>query len=132
MSNTTTQSTAISTVETPDLIVDHGRPKASSLQVAAYFGKQHKNVLRAIAALELPEDYRRLNFEPTIMDVQGPKGSVRQEPMVEMTRDGFAILAMGFTGKEAMRWKIAFLEEFKRLEQLAAEGLKLGVFVIDR
>ena len=39
------------------------------------------------------------------------------QPMYEMTRDGFTILAMGFTGKQAMEWKLKFLAAFNAMEQ---------------
>jgi UDP-2,3-diacylglucosamine pyrophosphatase LpxH len=38
-----------------------------------------------------------------------------------MTRDGFALLAMGFTGKEALAWKIAFIKAFNGLESQVHE-----------
>ena len=84
--------------------------------MAAHFGKLHKNVIRAIQNLEIPDDYRRLNFELTINRVPGPKGALRDEPMYHITRDGFALLAMGFTGKEAMRWKVAYITTFNAME----------------
>jgi Rha family phage regulatory protein len=103
-----------------------GQAFTTSLKVAEHFGKQHKNVLRDIERLlaDCPnEAFRRLNFEPTIREVPGPKGAVRQEAMYRLTHDGFALLAMGFTGREALRWKIAFLNAFRAMEtQLRAQA----------
>jgi Rha family phage regulatory protein len=64
------------------------------------FGKQHAHVLRSIRELlaELPED-RRSNFGLTFAEVAGPKGAVRREAAYTITRDGFTLLAMGFTGR---------------------------------
>ncbi len=87
----------------------------SSLKVAERFGKLHKNVLRDIENLGCSDEFRRLNFEPTINKVKGPKGAIRDEPMYQITRDGFAILAMGFTGPEAMKWKEAYIDAFNYL-----------------
>jgi Rha family phage regulatory protein len=74
------------------------QPMVSSVQVAKHFGKQHKNVIQAIERLEIPEEFSRLNFQPTSYeDVQGKK-----RPAYLMTRDGFTLLVMGFTGPKAM------------------------------
>ncbi len=89
-----------------------GRPTTTSLVVAEVFGKLHKNVIKAIRALECPPEFTELNFEPSeFTDSTG-----RKLPMYRMTRDGFTFLCMGFTGKEAARWKIAYLEAFNRME----------------
>ncbi|GFM34017.1 Rha family transcriptional regulator [Desulfovibrio subterraneus] len=101
---------------TVDLV--EGRPVVSSLQVAEFFGKLHKNVVRKIEALEVPSDFNALNFEP--VDYLDGKGEVRQA--YNLTRDGFTILAMGFTGKKAMQWKIRFIEAFNAMEQALAES----------
>lgn len=86
----------------------------TSLKVAEFSGKRHKDVLKAIEnkLKELPADFRRRNFAPTIRPVPGPKGAVRKEKMYEMTEEGFALTMMGFTGKEAVRWQVDFIEAF--------------------
>lgn len=88
--------------------------RTTSRVVAEKFGKLHKNVLRDIEKLmaDTPEDFNRLNFEP--VDYLDAKGERR--PMVEMTRDGFTLLAMGFTGAPAMAWKLRFIEAFNLME----------------
>jgi Rha family phage regulatory protein len=106
----------------PAVDLVEGRPVVSSLQVAEHFGKFHKNVVRKIESLDLPDDFRRLNFEPTSRSVPGPNGTSRKEVMYNLTRDGFTILAMGFTGKKAMQWKIRFIEAFNAMEQALAES----------
>lgn len=92
--------------------VTNGRSTTTSIVIAEKFGKRHKNVLQAIRNMECSEQFRRLNFQPTIFDVPGPRGAVRQEECFTITRDGFAFLAMGFTGKAAGAWKEKFLEAF--------------------
>jgi Rha family phage regulatory protein len=98
---------------TPNLVVVNGRPMAKSTDVAEYFGKQHKNVLRDISNLqEHLGEFGRLNFEPTsYIDTFN-----REQPIVEMTKDGFTFLAMGFTGEKAYQFKIAYINEFNRME----------------
>jgi Rha family phage regulatory protein len=88
-------------------------PMVSSLVIAEHFEKLHKDVLKAIQNLELPEDFSGRNFAPAnYTDAQG-----KNRPAVNMTRDGFSMLAMGFTGKKAMEWKVKFLEAFNMMEQ---------------
>jgi Rha family phage regulatory protein len=95
------------------MIVKDGQVFATSREVAMTFGKKHKNVLRDIQVMEIPDEWRGLNFEPSsYINAQN-----KQQPMVEMTRDGFTILAMGFTGKAAMRFKLAYIEAFKQMEK---------------
>jgi len=43
--------------------------------------------------------------------------------MYLITRDGFMLLAMGFTGKKAMQFKLAYIEAFNQMEQELKEGL---------
>ena len=102
-------------VTPPALLMADGQPTATSLQVAEHFGKRHGDVIRAIRNLGCSDGYRERNFALTINRVPGPKGALRDEPMYHITRDGFALLAMGFTGKEAMRWKEAYIAAFNAM-----------------
>lgn len=99
-------------VITPLLRLADGQATATSLQIAEHFGKRHTNVLRAINNLGCSEDFNELNFER--VDYIDDKGERR--PMYHIARDGFALLAMGFTGKEAMRWKEAYITAFNAME----------------
>lgn len=105
-------------IATPDLEIIEGQITTTSNQVAAHFGKRHTNVLRAIANLlaELPPEHQR-NFEPMLSSVEIGGGAIRKDPAYRITRDGFTLLAMGFTGKEAMQWKVAYLAAFNKMEQ---------------
>ena len=98
-------------------IVD-GKAVTTSRKVAEVFEKQHKNVLLAIRELEIPEEYRKLNFQPSVYEQPNPSGGKPiQQPEYLITRDGFTILAMGFTGKKAMQFKIAYIEAFNAMEK---------------
>ena len=113
-------------IATPDLEIIEGQITTTSNQVAEHFGKSHKVVLRAIRNLlsELPEDYR-CNFAPITIEFINGKGGTQQAPAYRMTRDGFTLLAMGFTGKEAMQWKVAYLTAFNQMEaQLLAQAIR--------
>ncbi len=95
-----------------ELVMENNQPKASSLLVAELFEKRHDNVLQSINELDVPDDFRRLNFqESSYINKQN-----KEQPSFNMTRDGFSLLAMGFTGKKAMEWKIKFLEAFNTME----------------
>ena len=101
----------------PELVVHDGIIITSSLQVAHFFGKRHTHVLRAIKNLlaEMPEGYAP-NFGLMQTDVDLGNGGTRKTPAYRITREGFMLLAMGFTGKEALRWKLAFIAAFNRME----------------
>ncbi len=94
-----------------------GQPCTDSLMVAKIFGKRHDHVLRDISALDIPEDFRLPNFGETSRTVPGPNGGTRKVPMVSMTRDGFCLVAFGFTGPKAMQFKIAYIERFNAMER---------------
>ncbi len=97
------------------LFLDHDQPFTTSRAVAGRFRKNHKDVLRAIENLlaNCPDpEFSRRNFAPvTYLD---RKGETR--PEYRLTHDGFAFLAMRFTGAEAMAWQIAFIQAFNALE----------------
>ena len=114
------------TKPSPIVITDQEHVYTTSLVVAEKFDKLHKNVLQSIEAIlqKCPdEEFRGLNFQPTFRNVPGPKNSTRQEKTYNLTRDGFVMLAMGFTGEKAFLWKIAFINAFNRMEQLLNAAL---------
>ncbi len=92
--------------------IDGGKMFTTSLIVAQAFEKEHFNVLRDIEKLECSEKFNALNFEA--VEYKDAKGEMR--PAYRLTRDGFAFLAMGFTGKKAAAWKETFLEAFNAME----------------
>lgn len=89
-----------------------GRVLVSSRDVARVFGKEHKNVLRAVNELDCSQSFNELNFEP--VNYQDNKGETR--PEILMTRDGFTFLAMGFSGEKAARFKEAYIAAFNQME----------------
>lgn len=97
------------------LKVRRGHVFANSRDVAARFGKQHKNVIRDIKSLECSDFFRELNFEPT-QEKQKAGATTRTLPSYNMTRDGFVFLVMGFTGKEAAKFKEAYIHAFNQME----------------
>jgi len=81
----------------PVVRVKDGGVFANSRDVAAFFGKQHKDVLRRYDRLECSSEFNERNFAP--VDYLDEKGEARRS--VDMTRDGFMFVVMGFTGKRA-------------------------------
>lgn len=90
----------------------------SSLQVAEVFKKEHKNILRDIDNLEID----RLNFEHMFMTGNEPDSYGRDRKVIYMNRDGFTLLAMGFTGKKAMGFKLQYIEAFNKMEHQIQTG----------
>ena len=86
----------------------------SSLDVAETFEKQHKHVLAGIDELVgVAENSADLFWEDTYIHPQN-KQPYR---MIYMNRDGFALLAMGFTGKKALQFKMEYIQAFNQMEK---------------
>lgn len=101
--------------------LDHGRIFTTSRKVAEHFKKRHDHVLRDIAALLA--EISRPNFgEPDSIGLRNfaqssytdKRGKTYSE--YHLSRDGFSLLAMGFTGREALVWKLKFLDAFNAIE----------------
>nr|DAP17898.1 MAG TPA: regulatory protein [Bacteriophage sp.] len=95
------------------LTISNGQPTASSRDIAEHFGKRHDHVLRDIETLgkDLP------NFGEMFFDAEIPDSYGRPQRAYFMNRDGFTLLAMGFTGKEALEWKVKYMNAFNAMEQ---------------
>lgn len=116
-----------------------GIPVTTSRAVAEQFGKSHKHVLEAIDNLTsqlisadqelegsnqpnfrpINAEFARANFE-LISDTDTRN---REQPVYLLTRDGFTLLAMGFTGAKALQFKVAYINAFNRMEMLLRGGL---------
>ncbi|MBP1543175.1 MAG: Rha family transcriptional regulator [Oscillospiraceae bacterium] len=92
--------------------------RVNSLFVAKFFEKRHDHVLRDIAKITAPksglsEEFSRGNFAPSkYKDSTG-----RMSPCYEMTRDGFTLLVMGYTGAKAMKFKELYIKRFNEMEK---------------
>lgn len=85
----------------------------TSLDVAETFGKEHKRVMQDIRELDCSEEFREHNFVP----ISYTDSMNRKKPMFVMTRDGFTLLAMGYTGEKAMQFKEAYIKQFNAMEK---------------
>jgi Rha family phage regulatory protein len=94
-----------------ELVIMHDqRAVTSSLRVAEVFGKQHKDVLETVKNLVAENSAAKFFAEGTY------KSRGKEYPLYFMNRDGFSLLAMGFTGKEALKFKIQYIQAFDSME----------------
>lgn len=118
-----TGTTIIDAVANPIVLVKDGEVFASSRDVAAFFGKRHDHVIRDIDNL--------LSSEPSL--AEGGVPNFGETPYVEptngqryrmytMDRTGFTLLAMGFTGEKALRWKLRYIQAFDEMEKRLREA----------
>lgn len=103
------------------LSTQNGEPVVSSRQIAENFDKNHRDVLRAVDKLkEDVRNFAQMFFEGTDQDSYG-----REQRAYLMNRDGFTLLAMGFTGKAALEWKLKYIAAFNEMEKKLTEQPKL-------
>lgn len=81
--------------------------------VAEKFGKEHKNVLRDIDNLVAQNSAAKSYFVESVYENRG-----KSYPMYIMDKDGFTLLAMGFTGKKAISFKLEYIEAFNKMENM--------------
>jgi Rha family phage regulatory protein len=96
-----------------------GKSVCLSTDIAERFSKAHKNVLSVIDRVreECGPEFDGLNFQP----ISYRDKNNREKPAYAMTRDGFSLVVMGFTGKSATAWKVRYIEAFNAMEgQLVA------------
>lgn len=101
--------------------LENGVPVVSSRDVARRFGKNHRDVLETIRNITAENSAVAEMFHETTYTA----ANKQEYPMYLMDRDGFTLLAMGFTGKEALEWKVRYIQAFNKMEErLKAEELK--------
>ncbi|SPD92280.1 phage regulatory protein/antirepressor Ant [Lactiplantibacillus plantarum] len=95
------------------VIMKNKQAVTSSLQVAEVFEKNHRDVLKAITNLK--KDVR--NFAQMFSETNIPDSYGRNRRAFYMNRDGFTLLAMGFTGDKALQFKLQYIKAFNEMEQ---------------
>ncbi|MGE4424763.1 MAG: Rha family transcriptional regulator, partial [Pseudodesulfovibrio sp.] len=100
----------------PVVELSKGHPVVLSTHVAEHFKKSHQHVLRDIKALIAAVPECASNFGRTFVQLPMPKGGFRESPAYNMDRDGFTLLAMGFTGRDALQWKLRYIQAFNAME----------------
>ena len=95
------------------VFIENGQAVTDSLTVAKVFGKNHSDVLRDIRKMECSEEFRLSNFaESSYLNSQN-----KEMPLQYLNRKGFTLLAMGYTGKNAMKYKEAYINKFEEMEK---------------
>lgn len=96
------------------VIMKSQKALTTSLKVAEVFSKNHRDVMRSIKNLTAQNcAVGKMFVESTYVNQQG-----HEQPMYYMNRDGFTLLAMGFTGRDAMKFKLEYIEAFNRMDEL--------------
>ena len=92
----------------------------TSLKVAEKFKKEHRNVLKSIRKLMTAKNVAvaKMFDEQMYVNDQG-----KEQPMFYMNRDGFTLLAMGFTGDKAIDFKVEYINAFNKMEEAIKKGL---------
>lgn len=101
----------------PVVFAREGAVLANSRDVAAFFEKRHDNVMRDIdSLLNIEPSLRPLSFEESFREVKTGNNVVRRFRTYDMNRDGFTLLAMGFTGPKALKFKLNYIAAFNAME----------------
>lgn len=104
------------------LSTQNGEPVASSRQIAESFDKRHDHVIRDIDTIKKDVP----NFGEMFFETEAPDGYGRPQRTYLMNRDGFTLLAMGFTGKAALEWKLKYIQAFNAMEKQLAQRPQLS------
>ncbi|PAY52596.1 Rha family transcriptional regulator [Ligilactobacillus salivarius] len=104
-----------------DLVIMHDQQAVTtSLKVAEIFEKEHRVVMKSIRNLTA-QNYavKKMFVEDSYLNSRN-----QQQPMYYMNRDGFTLLAMGFTGSKAMEFKLKYIDAFNKMEKQIKEETK--------
>ena len=95
-----------------ELVIMHDKQAVTtSLVLAEVFEKKHQHVLRDIDALKDVSNFGQMFFESNEPDSYG-----RDRRIYFMNRDGFTLIAMGYTGSKAMEFKLKYIDAFNQME----------------
>lgn len=96
-----------------ELVIMHDKQVVTtSLALAEVFEKKHQHVLRDIDTLKDVSNFGQMFFESNEPDSYG-----RNRRIYFMNRDGFTLIAMGYTGSKAMEFKLKYIDAFNRMEE---------------
>lgn len=99
------------------VVIQNNQIVVSSKDIAEHFGKDHKNVLQNIRDILVAENSATKFYQETTYQNRG-----KDYKEYLMNRDGFSLLAMGFTGKKALQWKLKYIEAFNEMEETLKQG----------
>lgn len=103
------------------IVIENDQPITTSRNVAENFEKNHRDVLKAIDEFKdgVAQNFADLFYLTTYKHPQNKQ--VYRE--YYMTKDGFTLLAMGFTGKKALEFKLAYIDQFNKMEEQIKQQL---------
>lgn len=96
-----------------------GVPCVSSLEIAQHFEKRHADVLESIEKMKTENSVLMTMFFEGTYKSENNRKSYK---CYHMTRDGFTLLAMGFTGAKALDWKLKYIQAFNTMEERIKSG----------
>ena len=97
---------------------NNGVLTVGSVEVARHFEKQHKHILQTIHDLTAENSTAKNMFIESTYENRG-----KQYPQYLITRDGFSLLVMSFTGKKALEWKLKYIEAFNKMETALKQAI---------
>lgn len=101
------------------LILSKGQAVTTSRKIANVFGKNHNDVLRDVRNLGCSDEFSLRNFAQSNYKTERGK----EYPEFLITRDGFVMLAMGYTGEKAMSFKELYIAQFNAMEEKLRSSL---------
>ena len=95
-------------------------PVTTSLKVAEYFGKRHRDVIRAIedSIAQLEGVRKNAHTPPFTKTTYVNEQNGQRYPMYLLNRDGFTFVVMGFTGEKATQFKWNYIQAFNAMEKI--------------
>ncbi|MFF2156093.1 Rha family transcriptional regulator [Paenibacillus chitinolyticus] len=110
-------------MENKMVFVEKGKVVTDSILVADKFNKRHNTVLRDIRSLDCSKEFFDANFiETEYVDEKN-----RRYSKINMTRDGFTFLVMGYKGKNAAQFKEDYINAFNSLEKQSTPQLNTDI-----
>lgn len=101
------------------LVITHNNQvSTTSRLIAQKFEKRHSDILRAIENLECSRSFQERNFALSLYTRKLSAGGSKQEKEFIISRDGFTMLVMAFTGAKAAEFKEEYIDEFNRMEAI--------------
>ncbi len=107
------------------VIMKNRQAVTTSLQVSVNFKKRHDHILRDVDAMkkDVP-NFGEMFSQATTTDSYG-----RERRIYYMNRDGFSLLAMGFTGKKALQFKLKYIKAFNEMEEKQQKQLNQALSI---
>ncbi|MCR8744500.1 phage regulatory protein/antirepressor Ant [Romboutsia lituseburensis] len=101
----------------------------SSREIASNFRKEHSKVIRSIEEIIEQMDTSSQNWRHLFIESLYEDSYKREQKEYLITKSGFSLLAMGFTGKKALQWKLKYIDTFNKMEQIIKDNLQQQIEV---